>query len=65
MSRPTSRTSCSDNSFDWAGSYVAATPLETCKAHGIVECPAEVDTAGGSIVVSIELAGTVYEYTLR
>ena len=54
-----------DNSFDWVGSYVAATPLETCKAHGIVECPAEVDTAGGSIVVSIELAGTVYEYTLR
>lgn len=54
-----------DNSFDWVGSYVAATPLETCKAHGIVECPAEVDTSGKSIVVSFEFGGTTYEYVLR
>lgn len=54
-----------DNNFDWVGSYVAATPLETCKAHGIVECPAEVDTSGKSVVVTITLDGTPYEYTLR
>ena len=54
-----------DNSFNWASNYVAATPLETCKAHGIVECPAEVDTSGKSIVVTLELGDTEYEYTLR
>ena len=54
-----------DNSFNWASNYVAATPLETCKAHGIVECPAEVDTSGKSIVVTLELGDTEYQYTLR
>lgn len=54
-----------DNSFDWVSSYVAATPLETCRAHGLVECPAEVDTSGKSISVRIELGDTTYEYILR
>lgn len=54
-----------DNRFDWAGSYVAATPLETCKAHSIIECPDEVNTSGKPITVSLDLGGTTYEYTLR
>lgn len=54
-----------DNDFDWVGSYVAATPLETCKAHGVVECPVEVDTSGKSISVRIRLGDTTYEYILR
>ena len=54
-----------DNRFDWVGSYVAATPLETCLAHGLVECPVEVDESGNPITVFIEISGTVYEYSLR
>lgn len=54
-----------DNRFDWVSSYVAATPLETCIAHGLVECPAEVDVSGKSIVVQLTLGNTTYEYTLR
>lgn len=54
-----------DNCFDWAGSYVAATPLETCKAHGIVECPVEVDTSEKSLVVCIKIGNSTYEYTIR
>lgn len=54
-----------DNRFDWVGSYVAATPLETCVAHSLIECPVEVDTSGKSIVVTLELGGTEYTYVLR
>lgn len=54
-----------DNRFDWVSSYVAATPLETCIAHSLVECPSEVDTSGKSIVVQLTLGNTTYEYTLR
>lgn len=54
-----------DNRFDWVGSYVAATPLETCKAHGLIECPDEVDTSGKSVVVTLVLGNDTYEYTLR
>ena len=54
-----------DNSFDWVGSYTAATPLETCIAHALVECPVEVDTSGKSILVTLDLGGTQYEYVLR
>lgn len=54
-----------DNSFDWVGSYTAATPLETCIAHALVECPVEVDTSGKSILVTLDLGGTQYEYALR
>ena len=54
-----------DNRFDWVSSYVAATPLETCLAHGLVECPVEVDESGKPITVFIEINGTVYEYNLR
>ena len=51
--------------FDWVSSYTAATPLETCIAHALVECPVEVDTSGKSILVTLDLGGTQYEYTLR
>lgn len=54
-----------DNDFDWVSSYVAATPLETCIAHSLVECPSEVDTSGKSIVVQLILGNTTYEYMLR
>lgn len=54
-----------DNSFDWVSSYVAATPLETCVAHSLVECPSEVDTSGKPILVQLTLGNTTYEYTLR
>ena len=54
-----------DNRFDWVGSYVAATPLETCKAHSIIECPAEVDESGKSVVVKLTIGDQVYEYVLR
>lgn len=53
------------NRFDWVGSYVAATPLETCQAHGIIECPAEVDESGKPILVYLQLGDTTYEYPLR
>lgn len=53
------------NRFDWVGSYVAATPLETCLAHSLIECPVEVDTSGKPVVVYLELGDTVYEYILR
>lgn len=54
-----------DNRFDWVGSYVAATPLELCKAHGLVECPVEVDESGNSVTVLLDIGGTIYEYILR
>lgn len=54
-----------DNRFDWVGSYVAATPLETCKAHSLIECPAEVDTSGKAVTVLIEIDGEQYEFVLR
>lgn len=54
-----------DNAFDWVGSYVAAIPLEVCRAHALIECPAEVDTSGKSIVVTLKLGDSTYEYVLR
>lgn len=54
-----------DNRFDWVGSYVAATPLETCKAHSLIECPVEVDESGKKVTVLIEIDGEQYEFTLR
>ena len=54
-----------DNSFDWVGNYVAATPLEICKAHGLVECPAEVDVSEKTLVVLLNIGDSTYEYTIR
>ena len=54
-----------DNRFDWVSSYVAATPLETCRAHSLVECPVEVDESGMPVLVKLTLGDTVYEYPLR
>lgn len=52
-------------SFNWVSSYVAAIPLATCRAHGLVECPVEVDNSGKPISVRIRLGDTTYEYKLR
>ena len=52
-------------SFNWGSSYVAAIPLETCRAHGLVECPAEVDNSGKPISVRIQIGDTTYEFNLR
>ena len=54
-----------DNQFIWASSYTAALPLETCQAHGLIECPVEVDTSGKSVVVTIVIDVVSYEYALR
>lgn len=54
-----------DNRFDWVSSYVAATPLETCRAHGLVECPVEVDLSDNSLVVYLEMGGKTYKYVIR
>lgn len=54
-----------DNQFIWASSYSAALPLETCKAHGLIECPDEVSTSGKSVVVTIEIDDVPYEYVLQ
>lgn len=55
-----------DNSFDWVSNYVAATPLETCHAHGLIECPVEVDETDKPLSVIIELSdGNYYEYVIR
>lgn len=54
-----------DNRFDWVGNYVAATPLETCHAHHLIECPVEVDTSGKSVVVTIHIGDADYQYILR
>lgn len=51
--------------FDWVGSYSAALPLETCKAHNLIECPIEIDTSEKSIVVTLLLDNTIYEYQFR
>lgn len=53
------------NRFDWVDHYVAATPLETCIAHSLIECPVEVDNSGKPVVVYIELKDSVFEYVLR
>lgn len=53
------------DSFNWVDSYTAALPLETCKAHNLIECPAEVDTSGKPIVVTLLLGDTSYEYVFR
>ena len=53
------------NRFDWSSSYVAATPLETCGTHSLIECPIEVDHSGKSIVVTLNIGGEFYEYILR
>lgn len=54
-----------DNSFEWVGSYSAATPLETCGAHSLIACPVEVETSGKPVTISLLIGKTTYEYTLR
>ena len=54
-----------DNRFDWVGSYVAATPLETVGTHSIIECPVEVDESGNSVIVTIYIDDVAYDYVLR
>lgn len=55
-----------DNDFDWASSYVACTPLETCHYHGLIECPEVVDNSSAPLFVTFTLAdGVTYQYNLR
>lgn len=54
-----------DNSFDWVSSYLAATPLETCGAHSLIECPVEVETSGKPVTIHLLIGNANYEYTLR
>lgn len=53
------------DSFDWSGSYVAATPLQTCKYHVLVDCPEEIKTGTGSVSVLIVIEGKTYQYNLK
>ena len=54
-----------DNSFTWASSYVVCTPLETCHYHGLVECPKVVDGSDAPLIVTLNIGGQVYTYTIR
>lgn len=55
-----------DNHFNWVSSYVAATPLETCHAHGLVECPVEVDQNDDYLCATVKLSdGEIYKYIVR
>ena len=50
------------NSFDWVGSYTAATPLSTAKMHALIECPELVAESTEPLSVIITLSNGV-EYT--
>lgn len=53
-------------SWDWAGSYSAATPLDTAKVHYLIECPKEVEQSDKPLSVAITLAdGVTYTYVIR
>lgn len=54
-----------DNSFDWVSSYVVATPLESCHYHGLIECPKVVDGSDAPLIVTLEIGGETYTYTIR
>ena len=55
-----------DTQFDWVSSYVAAAPLATCHAHGLIECPAEVDTSDSPLYAYMKLSdGQTYQYVIR
>ena len=55
-----------DSDFDWVSSYVAAAPLATCHAHGLVECPVEVDKTDDYLCATMKLSdGNTYKYVLR
>lgn len=54
-----------DNSFDWVSSYVAATPLENCHYHGLIECPEVVDESDAPLFVTFKIDGTTYRYDIR
>ena len=55
-----------DTRFDWVSSYVAAAPLATCHAHGLIECPAEVDTSDSPLYAYMKLSdGQTYQYAIR
>lgn len=53
------------SSFDWADSFIAATPLQTSKYCAIVDCPEEVKTGEGYVVVLFVIDGTTYQYNLN
>lgn len=54
------------NNFDWSSSYSAASPLETAKTHGLIDCPKEVASSANALYVDFVLAdGVTYRYTIR
>lgn len=54
------------SSFNFASSWSAAAPLQSCRAHYLIECPAEVETSSDPLVVGIKLSDDItYLYTMR
>lgn len=53
------------NNFDWVSSYVAATPLQTIKYVGMVDCPEEVKTSELPVLVVFVVDGVTYQYNLK
>ena len=52
--------------FDYAGSYAAAEPLETCGYHCLISCPELVDESDAPLFVLFTLAdGVTYRYDIR
>ncbi len=54
-----------DNSFSYASSTVACTPLETCHYHCLIDCPEVVDESDAPLFITIKLGETVYRYDIR
>lgn len=53
------------SSFNFASSWSAAAPLQSCNAHYLIECPDEVETSSDPLV-GIKLPdGITYLYTVR
>ena len=54
------------SSFNFASSWSAAAPLQSCNAHYLIECPDEVESSSDPLVVGITLSdGVTYLYTMR
>lgn len=55
-----------DNSFDWVGSYSAASPLATCHVHGLIEVPIDLEESDKTLIVSVKLSdGISYQFNYR
>ena len=55
-----------DTGFDYVGSYIACTPLESCHYHGLIECPEAIESSNAPLYVTFTLAdGVTYKYNIR